>query len=273
MAWRQAIVVGASSGIGQELSRQLAAQGCRVAMVSRRELELARIADEINSTAGRQITGDGSETKEGPETGKLEIENCKLKTAVYYVHDVTHYEDVPALFQQICRDLGGLDLIIYSSGIMPVVEEDEYNFEKDRPIIEVNVLGAIAWLNEAVQRFSKGGAGTIVGISSVAGDRGRRGNPVYGASKAALDHYLEALRNRVSQFSVSVVTIKPGPVDTPMTKGRDKLPMLISPQDAAKAILNAAAARVHTAYVPWKWRPVAFILRNIPSFLFRKLKV
>src|SRR5258706_5888431 len=230
--WKTAIVVGASSGIGAELSKQLAAQGCKVGMVARRAEELERLRDAVGQD-------------------KVFI----------YPHDVTCAEEVPALFQQICRDLGGLDLIVYAAGVMPRIADDEYAFEKDRANIEVNVLGAMAWLNEAAQRFAKAGAGTIVGISSVAGDRGRKGQPSYCASKAALNTYLESLRNRVGRFNVAVVTIKPGPVDTPMTKGLDKLPMLISAQEAASQILNAAAKRKHTAYIPANWRPIIFIFR------------
>src|SRR5260370_14867305 len=100
---------------------------------------------------------------------------------------------------------------------MPRVGEDEYAFEKDRQIIEVNVLGAMAWLNEAAPRFARAGEGTIIGISSVSGDRGRRGQPAYCASKAALDTYLEALRNRLRRRGVPGVTVTPGPVDTRMS--------------------------------------------------------
>ena len=242
--WKTAIVVGASSGIGAELCKQLAAQGCKVGMVARRTEELERLRDVIGHD-----------------------------NALAYPHDVTCAEEVPALFQHICRDLGGLDLIIYAAGVMPRIAEDEYTFDKDRANIEVNVLGAISWLNEAAQRFGRGREGTIVGISSVAGDRGRKGQPSYCASKAALNTYLESLRNRVGRHAVSVVTIKPGPVDTPMTKGLDKLPMLISAHEAAKQIIDAAARRKHTAYIPSKWRPIMFIIRGIPSFVFKKLNI
>lgn len=243
--WKNALIVGASSGIGEELAKQLARSGCKVALVARREDELKRIADEIN-------------------TGGAEL-------AKTYVHDVREYECVPSLFQKIARDMGGLELIIYAAGVMPSVEPDEYSFAKDRSMLEINLLGAVAWLNEAAQRFERAGAGTIVGISSVAGERGRRAMPVYCTSKAALNTYLEALRNRVGRFGVHVVTIKPGPVDTPMTKGLGKLPLLISAEKAADSILAAASRGAHTAYVPGTWRWIFLIVRNIPSFIFKKL--
>jgi NAD(P)-dependent dehydrogenase (short-subunit alcohol dehydrogenase family) len=181
--------------------------------------------------------------------------------------------EVPALFQQIAADLGGLDLVIYAAGVQPRVAADEYDTEKDRLIVEVNVIGAMAWLNEAARRFERAGAGTIVGISSIAADRGRRGNPAYGASKAALDHFLEALRNRLTQRGVTVVTIKPGFVDTDLTRGMPGLFWLISPDEAAERILAAARRGPATVYVPRRWRLVGLILRSIPSFLFRKLKI
>ncbi len=244
--WRRALLVGASSGIGAELARQLGAGGCQVALVARRREELDALAAHIDAAPG-----------EG--------------RAFVYPHDVTHYDSVPELFRTICHDLGGLDLFIYAAGVMPRIEADEYSFGKDRSIVEVNVLGAIAWLNEAAQRFERAGAGTLVGISSVAGDRGRRGNPAYHASKAALDTYLESLRNRLGRLGVRVVTIKPGPVDTPMTRGMDRLPFLVSAEVAATQTLDAAARGVRTAYIPSRWRPIMFVLRHIPSPIFQRL--
>jgi len=245
--WKHAIVVGASSGIGAAVARELGRQGCRVALVARREEELRRVADAIN---GAGATHD---------------------LARLYVHDVTAYDEVPRLLERICRDLGGLDLIVYAAGVMPRLAADEYTFDKDRRTLEVNVLGAVAWLNEAAQRFALARAGTIVGIASVAGDRGRRGNPVYCTSKAALATYLEALRNRVGRHGVAVVTVKPGPVDTPMSRGVERRPFVIGADDAARQILAAARRRAVVAYVPRIWQPIMFVIRHLPSRVFRHL--
>jgi short-subunit dehydrogenase len=244
--WASAIVVGASSGIGAELAGQLARTGTRVALVARREGELARLVEDIRARGAQ---------------------------ASAYAHDVTRYDEVPPLFQRICRELGGLDLIIYAAGVMLRIHEQEYSFDKDRQVLEVNVLGAVAWLNEAAERFQRAGGGTIVGISSVAGDRGRRGYPVYNASKAALDTYLEALRNRLARCGVRVVTVKPGPVATPLTAGLDRLPFVVSAEEAARQTLAAARRGPRTAYVPARWRPIMFVLRNIPSAIFSRLDV
>ena len=241
--FNRVLIIGASSGIGKALAENLLKSGSSVAMISRRREAMDELA------------------KSYPHKGLV------------YPHDVTSYDKTAALFQQIALDLGGLDMVIYNSGIMRPMEENEFNFEKDREIIEVNVTAAFAWLNEAAKRFQQTKSGTIVGISSVAGDRGRRGNPAYCTSKAALTTFLESLRNRLSQHGVSVVTIKPGFIDTEMTHGKPGLFWLISADEAAKRILNAARKSKSTTYIPWRWRIVSLILQHIPSIIFKRLPV
>jgi short-subunit dehydrogenase len=243
-----ALVVGASSGIGEALARRLAANGAKVALVARREDELRRIMEEINSAAGEE-------------------------RAIAVAHNVRAVDDVHGLVQEIARRLGGLDLVIYAAGSMPSVAPDEYDTAKDREMIEVNLLGAVAWLNPVAERMGRLGRGTIVGIGSVAGDRGRAPNPVYCTSKAGFHAYLEALRNRTAKLGVRVVTIKPGFVDTAMTSGKEGLFWLISADRAAEIILNKARRGVVTAYVPARWRLVMTVIRSIPSFIFSKLGI
>src|SRR6478609_1522581 len=241
-ALSRVVVVGASSGMGEAMARQLAAAGADVAIVARREGELTRLASE--------------------RPGKLHP----------YVHDVSNVDEVPALFERIERELGGVDGLIYAAGVMPKLEESEYAFEKDRAMVTVNLLGAMAWMNQAAARFEAARTGTILGISSIAGERGRRGNPGYCTTKAALTTYLEALRNRCSRYGVNVVTIKPGFVDTAMTRGLKGLFWLISAEKAAKISLSLARkGNSGVAFVPSRWALVAFIVRSLPSFIFRKL--
>ena len=241
-------MIGASSGIGEALARRLAAEGTRVALVGRREPELRRLMGEINSAAGED-------------------------RAAAIAHDVRATAEIPELVQGIARVLGGLDLVIYAAGVMPAVAEDEYNTAKDRQMIEVNLVGAVAWLNPVAERMANLGRGTIVGIGSVAGDRGRSGNPVYCTSKAALHAYLEALRNRLARAGVKVVTIKPGFIDTAMTRGKDGLFWVISADRAAEIILDKVRRGTATAYVPARWRMVMAIIRSIPSFIFSRLGI
>ncbi|MBM4060374.1 MAG: SDR family NAD(P)-dependent oxidoreductase [Planctomycetes bacterium] len=240
------IVVGASSGIGLSVARRLAVEGRKVAMISNREAELRAAAQTIDDALGRPA-------------------------AFPYAHDVTDLDAAEALFARIEQELGQVDELHYLAGVMPEVALDEFDLAKDRLQVQVNMLGCIAFGNAAARRFLARKSGCIVGITSVAQDRGRLGRPVYNASKAGMDCYLEALRNRLWRHGVQVTTIRPGFVDTQMAKdvkGR-KLPAA----EAARLILRARDRRKPIAYVPGKWRLIMFVIRNIPSFLFRRMSI
>lgn len=245
----RAIVIGASSGVGAALTRRLALSGYLVAAVARRQDAL----DELSASINANMPG-GSTQVVWP-----------------YVHDATNFDEVPQLFQEIVRELGGLDLIVYAAAVQPPMDAQEYNFQKDEAMINTNLLGAIAWLNQAAARFERARRGQIVGISSIAGDRGRVASPVYNTSKAGLNTYLEALRNRLSRRGVTVTTIKPGFVDTRLLKNAAKTFWVISPEDAASQIQTAIVRRQQTVYVPKRWGAVGMIITHIPSFIFRKL--
>lgn len=237
----RALIVGGSDGIGAALVSALAASGWRVAAVGRSESKLRSLAAKF--TSGEVLA---------------------------YAHDVRDVENTRELFDRIVAELGGLDMIQYCAGVMPAVREDEYNIEKDREILDINCTGAMAWLDCAAALFERQRRGQIVGISSIAGDRGRRGNPGYHASKAWLDTFLESLRNRLARYGVSVVTIKPGYIDTGMTRGRPKLFWVISADECARRILSACRQRVNVRYVPMRWYWVAFIIKRVPSFIMTR---
>lgn len=239
--WKHAIVVGASSGIGREITLQLAKSGCKVAAIARR-------VDRLEALA-----------------------NDHPKTIIPLQHDVTDFESVPAAFQQATKLLGGLDLIIYASGVMPSVGFHEFDFEKDKAMVDVNLLGAIAWINQAADRMQGTRHGSIVAISSVAGERGRSGQPVYNTTKAALNTYMEAVRNRIARYGVKVVTVKPGPTETEMTKDLHLKGAMPADQAAAKIIALAGKTGEH--FLKPTHAIAFFIIRNFPSWLFRKLKV
>jgi short-subunit dehydrogenase len=151
---------------------------------------------------------------------------------------------------------------------------DKYNFENDRKMIEVNLIGAMAWLNPVAEMFQSAKAGQIVGISSVAGDRGRVGNPGYNTSKAALTTYLEALRNRLTRNGVNVLTVKPGFVQTEMLKAaQGPTPFTIQPEKAVEDIWAAMQKRRQVIYTPSLWRWIMLAIQHTPSFIFRKLSL
>lgn len=242
---KRAVIVGASSGIGAALARCLADEGYSLALLARRAEMLEELTNEIN-------------TKHG------------ATRAVFYVHDVLDYQSVPDLLRQIIADLGGLDSFIFNSGVSHMVGLKKYNFDKDRLTTEVNYIGALAWLNPVAELFQSLQSGQIVGVSSVAGERGRVGNPSYNASKAALTCYLEALRNRLSRYDVNVLTVKPGPVETELTAGM-KMPLKISAEQAAADIAKAMRKRKQDVYTHGLWRWIMLVIRNIPSIIFRRM--
>lgn len=238
---KKAIVVGASSGMGAELAKLMAARGDQVAAVARRKDRLEALATECGSNLHP------------------------------YEHDVTHFDEIPSLFSQICQDLGGLDVVIYAAGVMPEVGESEFSFEKDKAMIDANLTGAVAWLNLAATRFQNVGAGTIVGIGSVAGERGRQGQPVYNTTKAALKTYLEALRNRLSKHGVKVVTIKPGPTETEMTSHLGIKGMM--PAKTAAELILKKMERGDEHFLKFAHKVIFSVIRSFPSAIFRRLKV
>ncbi len=229
--WHRAIVVGASSGIGEAIARQLGVRGVRVALVARRLSRLEEVVRDIHSVTGQD--------------GCFALE-----------HDVRNQAEVATVFQEAATRLGGLDLVVYATGVMPRIEDNSYPTEIDKTIIETNLIGAVAWLNAAADRFTRAGTGTIVGISSEAGERGRRANPVYGASKAGLNAYLASLQARLSRYGVKVVIAKPGYVRTDLLDGVQlpPFPPAIGPERAADEILRAAAAGKRVVHVPGFWR-------------------
>lgn len=245
---RRGIIIGASDGIGAALARKLAKEGYTLALIARRKDKLAALCAEINSSVV-------NETR-----------------ALAYVHDVSNYNEAPALLRKIIADLGGLDLVVFMAGVNFPPGLNNYNFEGDRKMIEVNVIGAMAWLNPVAEMFQNAKAGQIVGIGSVAGDRGRIGNPGYNTSKAALTTYLEALRNRLTRHGVNVLTVKPGFVKTEMLKAaQGATPFAIPPEKAVDDIYKAMQKRKQLIYTASIWRWIMLIIQHVPSFIFRRM--
>jgi len=245
---RRGIIIGASDGLGAEIARQLSREGYTLALVARRQEKLDAVCHEINQAANQQ-------------------------RATAYVHDVSEYQQAPELLRRIVADLGGLDLVVFVAGVnYPPGGIDKYDFENDRKMIEINLLGAMAWLNPVAEMFQSAKFGQIVGIGSVAGDRGRVGNPGYNTSKAALATYLEALRNRLARNGVKVLTVKAGFIKTEMLKAaQGGTPFAITPEKAAEDIIKAMKKGKQVIYTAAIWRWIMLAIQHTPSFIFRKL--
>lgn len=244
---QRGIIIGASDGIGAALARKLTKEGYTLALLARRQDKLTTLCNEINTSTGEV-------------------------RALAYVHDAAEYDKAPALLHKIVADLGGLDVVVFMAGVNYPPGLNNYNFEGDRKMIEVNVIGAMAWLSPVAEMFQNAKAGQIVGISSVAGDRGRIGNPGYNTSKAALTTYLEALRNRLTRHGVNVLTVKPGFVKTEMVKAaQGATPFAIEPEKAAEDIYQAMRKRKQVIYTASIWRWIMLIIQHVPSVIFRRM--
>ena len=245
------IVVGASSGVGEALALQLAKQvpGAKLALLARRASELERVAEAVRAAGGQ---------------------------ATAIAHDVQDTDQIAGAFQKALDALGGVDLFIYAAGVMESAEETEFDPGKDLRMLAINLVGAVGWSDLAAAHFLAQRAGTLIGISSIAGVRGRRALPVYGASKAGLTTYYEGLRNRLSRYGINVVTIKPGFVDTEMLRQNAgaKTFWVISAAEAATQILRVAGEGSSAeVFVPARWGLVATALKLIPSAVFRRMNV
>ena len=243
----RALIIGASSGMGAALARRLAREGYALALVARRKRLLTALCGEINRSVGQD-------------------------RAVAYVHDVRNVDEVPGTAETDCRRprrTGSGRVLLRAS---------TFRRARRRTTSRATVKcwkstwsSAFAWLDPIAAMFAGAGQGQIVGLSSVAGDRGRVGNPGYNASKAGFTSYLESLRNRLTRHGVNVLTVKAGFVQTEMLKAAQKVMFPITAERAADEIFGAIRRRKQQIYTPWFWSWIMLVVRNIPSFLFRRM--
>ena len=239
------LIVGATSCIAEHCARIWAARGERLFLVGRNSERLASISSDL---AARGASGVAS--------------HCM---------DLNDLEAHAELIERAGRELGGIDIALVAHGVLP----DQRACEADPSLIiesmRTNALSTVSLLAHIANQLESCGAGTIGVISSVAGDRGRASNYVYGAAKAMVTAYASGLRQRLHPSNVAVVTIKPGPIDTPMTKGMRKGLLWGRPPAAAAAIVGAIDARRHVAYVPAFWRCAMAAVRAVPERVFKTL--
>ena len=244
---RKILVLGATSGIAEATCRLWAAEGASLFLVARNAEKLAAVAADLKTR------------------GALYVD-----TAVADLDDTSRHA---ALLSHAINSLSGMDVAYLTHGILGDQAAGEQNFEVAAQIFHTNLISVVSlltWLaNFCVQRR----AGTLAVISSVAGDRGRKSNYLYGASKAGLSAFLGGLRNRVDREGVTVLNIKPGPVKTAMTAGMKGSAKFANVDKVAQAIVTAVEKRRDTLYVPFQWQPIMFIIRNIPERLFKKLNL
>jgi short-subunit dehydrogenase len=237
---RRIVITGASAGIGEALARHYAAPDTVIGLIARRRDPMQVLAAAL--------------------PGRCEI----------YALDITDGAAVERAAREFCARHGSPDLVIANAGISIGTHGDEpADVDKLRRVLEVNVVGLAATLAAFAPAMRAAGRGTLCGIASVAGFRGLPGAGAYSASKAAAIKWLESLRAELAGSGVSVVTICPGYIDTPMTRvNRYRMPFLLSAEEAARRFARAIAARRRLVVIPWQMALVSALLRLAPPWLY-----
>jgi decaprenylphospho-beta-D-erythro-pentofuranosid-2-ulose 2-reductase len=239
------VIFGATSGIAREVAREWLRRGRPVVLIGRDEAALRAEAGDLKVRFGR---------------------DCPVFPwdLLDRDHHATRFSELDRLHAP-----GGLFL---AAGLLRPEADLETDPDLTRRLLDVNLTESIVVVNLFARRFRERGHGFIAALSSVAGDRGRAVNKTYGASKAALTAYLEGLRSALHGSGVSVHTIKPGPVRTPMTAGyKGPPPLLADPAAVARRIVNAIDGGHAVTYAPGYWRWVMAVIRALPEFLARKV--
>jgi decaprenylphospho-beta-D-erythro-pentofuranosid-2-ulose 2-reductase len=187
--------------------------------------------------------------------------------------DLNELQDHAALIEQVWNRWGGLDTALVAHGLLGNQKQDQSDPASANRVLETNFLGPASLLGLLANRFEAQRSGSLAAISSVAGDRGRPTNYIYGAGKAGLDAYLSGLRARLGKAGVNVLTVKPGFVDTPMTAHLPKNPLFASAESVARGIHRALSRRRSRVYLPWFWRPIMTIIRLLPEPIFKRLNL
>jgi decaprenylphospho-beta-D-erythro-pentofuranosid-2-ulose 2-reductase len=185
------------------------------------------------------------------------------------VTDLDDAQAHPQMLAVATSQMGTIDLALLAHGVLGDQTAAERDYAVAEQVLVTNFLSAVSLLTWLANYCESQGRGTLAVISSVAGDRGRKSNYVYGASKAGLDAFLSGLRNRCYRAGVQVLTIKPGFVATPMTAHIPKNRLFATPEQVAAGILNAVRTRKDVVYVPWFWRPIMTIIKAIPERVFK----
>jgi decaprenylphospho-beta-D-erythro-pentofuranosid-2-ulose 2-reductase len=241
------LIVGATSAIAAETARAYAARGARLFLAGRNADRLAAVAADL------RVRGAAA-----------------VETAVLDATDHRRCEEVVEL---AWAAFGGLDAALVAQGVLPDQAQCQASAAEALRSIDVNLGSAVAVLTPLANRFEAARGGCIAVVSSVAGDRGRQSNYVYGAAKGGLDRFLQGLRNRLYHAGVAVLTVKPGFVDTPMTAGLAKNALYASPRRVGSAIHRAIEARRSVVYIPWFWRPIMCLISGLPESVFKRLRL
>jgi decaprenylphospho-beta-D-erythro-pentofuranosid-2-ulose 2-reductase len=239
---QRVLIIGATSAIASEVTRIYAARGARLHLVARSRTKLEALIGTLGAASISMAIADFAELAQ-----------------------------VQQLVDAAAAELGGFDVVLIAHGALGDQLESERSFEAAEAIFRTNLLSVVAFLVPLANLLQGQRSGCIGVITSVAGDRGRPRNYTYGAAKGALNVYLQGLRSRLFNAGVHVVTLKLGPVDTPMTIEHAKTALFARPERVAASIVRALEAGAAEAYVPSFWSAIMPIVKNTPERVFQML--
>jgi len=245
---KKILIVGATSAIAEAVARHYAAQGAQFFLVARNEERLGVIAADLLARGASDV-----------------------KTFVMDAHELAR---LPEFLEAAWRRLVRIDIALIAHGTLPDQVFCETDIDYAVKEFRTNAESVISCLMGLGKRFERQGSGVIAVIGSVAGDRGRGSNYLYGAAKAAVDAFASGLRRRLFEHGVHVLTIKPGFVDTPMIRNL-QLPkaLVVSAESVAADIIRSIAKKRDVLYTPWFWRFIMLIILHIPNVVFKRLKL
>ncbi len=240
------LILGATSPIARAIAQRYAALHHPVAVAARDLHEAERIAADL----------------------RVRHPACDARP---YAFDATAFDEHPHLLQRVEDDLGPLHAAVLAFGDMPDQQAAQDDFRLAHRVIDTNYTGAVSLCEALAARMIPRRQGLLIAITSVAGDRGRASNYLYGSAKGALSLYLQGLRNRLFEHNIHVLTVKPGFVDTPMTFGMKTAIPIAQPDDVAQATLRAASLRLNTLYWPPFWAGIMGVIKAIPEEVFKRM--
>ena len=241
------LILGATSPIARAVADRYASEGQSICLAARDREEAELIASDLRI--------------------RHEVD------CIARAFDACDFEEHDRFVEQTEQEVGPVDVALLAFGYMGDQEASQEDFERARQVIDVNYTGAASLCEAIAGPMSRRGRGSIVGITSVAGDRGRASNYFYGSAKGAFALYLQGLRNRLAARGVHVMTVKLGFVDTRMTFGMSTGLPVASPEEAGRAIVDAQHHRADILYYPRFWRGIMTVIKSIPERLFKHLSL
>ena len=241
------LILGATSAIAQAYARRRAL-GCDFILAARHEDRLAAVAADLNASGA--------------------------SSAEIFVADLAAMDRIEEAANSLRTRFGAIGEVVVAYGVLGEQAAAEQDLAQARVLIDNNFTSAALWVLALLKGRSENAPITIVGIGSVAGDKGRASNFIYGSAKAGFDRFLEGLQHEYDGSTVRIVRVKPGFVDTPMTAGIEKGgPLWATPDHVAADIARAVEKGRRVVYTPWFWWAIMMIIRHLPWFAFRRLKI